>query len=613
MGIGGNRMDSWFEELFDIIKKQKDPDRLELLMLKIYPEFDALVRERKINELEELYQFIRNNELFVSTNETQNLKTKIKCEQELIFRLALLDDFTMLNQLVEDLVIENDQELIKLYLEIWKDKSFIYTYLKERIKKQTSSSTKSRKKQKAFKVEIPVIPRERETEYIHPEPEPVPMKKEAKPEPEFEPEPVTTVEKPKIKETPPIKTPEPIKTEPEKPIVKQAEIEQKIQKTEPVKQNTIKKPTKKHIMGQQALEFGSTLKQEPKVNKTEKAEKSPPIKPDVPEQTKGKQQIELQPEPKTPKEIRPKEPTKKAFAVPKQAKQEQLREIWTPDFFEFIDLFIEQYPILINQEKLRQLSTPKPTFFRMVLEFVDSEERSYDFFIKFINFCLSYSMNDLVSYLVDKSHMLRKYASANIAFLNKPDIKKAIQLLYLLEDEIADYITNSFNELKLLRYVDQFYKQDEVTNQLIQQAVNASRFTPKMTELSFHIDSVKYFDNYVFNIKERLIDMTNINHLYWSMILATSICIYVERLTDTDYINSMEWVGETALQLAIHVDNNQMREIIETLALSYIRRIYKAGQSSPEYPNWWDRQIEDMRDAKLGSLDKVRSIEQYTT
>lgn len=512
-------MDNWFKDLFDIVKKQRDPMKLELLMPKIYSEFDILVRDRDIFELEEIFNYINSSNFFNSTNPKQNEKIKLECEQEIIFRLVLLDDFSMLNKTVDDLINNDEPHILNKYLDSWKHKSFIYDYIKNRINS--------------------IIP-------IQPDKD------------------ISNSRNKKVKE--------------EKPI--------KDKKTEIKKIKSIE--TKKVIEKEKAIEVEKPILKKPiiKVNLYEDDELQSSV--EIIEENKEKAPK------KTPKKPVVKEPKKEITETDKN--------------LDLIDLIIEKYPIIVNKEKLSNLTNPKFAFYRIVTEYIDSDNRDIDFFIEFVNLCVTNGFMDLVHFIAQKSKALRHVASFNIAFLNEPDIDKCKKLLDFLRDENVDYINTSLNELTLLLYVDNLYQGDEITNNIITETKKVARFVPRLTETYEHTESINFFINNILSPKTRTIDMTNVNHLYWSMVLATYLGIYVFHSKESDYIECMETVTEVSLQLSIHIEDQSMKNILKELALSYVRKIYKAGITSPNYDSWWVRQVDDLRDSKLECLSKLKEI-----
>jgi len=511
-------MDNWFRDLFDIVKKQKDPMKLELLMPKIYSEFDILVRDRDISELQEIYNYINDNDFFSTIDSSQNKIIKLQCKQEILFRLVLLDDFTMLNKSVDELIDKANPQIINSYLDSWKHKSFIHDYIKKRI-----NSSK-----------------------------------------------------------------------PEKIIIKPSNIKQSIEKKKPEKVETKKdKPIEKK-------------KSDSKIKLTIREKPKAAIKPIIKEKPVIPNKETIQ-----EKESIPVVVSKKETDIPVINKQKIVKTNVVKkdnDFIEFIDIIDKQYPIIINKEKLLNLTNPQLAFYRIVSEYIDSETRDIDFFIKLIDLSILNNCLDLVHFTAQKSKALRHVASFNIAFLNEPDINKCEKLLTLLKNEKVDYINTSLNEIRLLTFIDDLYQGDEITNEIILETKKVARFVPKVTDIYQHTESMDFFIKNIFSLKTRTIDMTNLNHLYWSMILATYLGAYVHKQNESDYIKCMETVTDVSLQLSIHIKDSSIKAILKELAISYIRKIYKAGITSPNYDSWWVRQVNDLRDSKIDCLSKLEKI-----
>ncbi len=525
-------MDNWFKDLFDIVKKQNDPMKLELLMPKIYSEFDILVRDRDIFELKEIFNYINSSNFFNTTDPKQNEKIKLECEQEILFRLVLLDDFSMLNKKVDELISNDKPHILNMYLDSWKHKSFIYDYIKNRINSimpiQTDkdiSNSRNKKGEKPIEKKKPEIKKEK------------------------------LIKKKKVETTNIIKKENPIETKKE------------IQKEKPIE--VIKPELKKPFI---------------RINLDEDDDEPLEVIEEIKE--------------KIPKKIAKKsviQDLKKGF----EKKDNSL---------DLIDIIIEKYPIIVSKDRLLNLTNPILAFNRIVVEFIDSDNRDIDFFIEFFNLCITNGFMDLVHFIAKKSQMLRHVASFNIAFLNEPDIDKCKKLLLLLKDEDIDYIKISLNELTLLMYVDDLYQREEITNNIIIETKKIARFIPKLTDTYLHTESINFFVKNILSPKTRTIDMTNVNHLYWSMILATYLGIYVFHAKESDYIECMETVTEVSLQLSIHIEDQSIKKILKELALTYIRKIYKAGITSPNYDSWWVRQVDDLRDSKIECLSKLEEI-----
>ena len=74
-------MDSWFIELFDIISRQRETLKVEMLLKELYGEFDILVRRHSIQELKEIYYYAEEKNQI----NTVNIETTIDNKNDVIF------------------------------------------------------------------------------------------------------------------------------------------------------------------------------------------------------------------------------------------------------------------------------------------------------------------------------------------------------------------------------------------------------------------------------------------------------------------------------------------------------------------------------------------------
>jgi len=139
-------------------------------------------------------------------------------------------------------------------------------------------------------------------------------------------------------------------------------------------------------------------------------------------------------------------------------------------------------------------------------------------------------------------------------------------------------------------------------------ATNAAYSAPSMIEAFQATEAIDYFINNVISNKHQLIDIRNLCHVYWSLILAASVGIYVKRSHVSDYTESMDWISSSALLLAERIEEPEVKDSIKVLATSYVTKIYRLGCKSDDYDDWWERQRDDLRESKNDNLASINSI-----
>jgi len=574
-------MDSWFSELFEILSRQTESTKVDRFMPKLYDEFDVLTRAKDKEELHEIYQFVRIDNPVKTNDSSYNDKTHQDLKKEVIQRLLLLGDFTMLELDMQELLDEDNTKKIDEYLKAWKSKSIVYNHLKDFI-------DANRKPEPVFKTNKTIIePEESEDDFFFPEPKPI--KKQV-------------VETEEIKT--PIPTPKQEKVEPE------PEVKEVIQPEQTTK-----------------IEPKAPLIKEPEIKKTDTVEvtKSEPKPEKVVEKAKPEPKIEKKPEPKaeTPKkEI--KEPTKKAEPI-KTLVPEVKEAVIKPDFrkktedfvleagkeysfMDFVTLMSDRYPIRINTEILAAMTAPHQTYYRALIDFIDSEARDATFFIDMMRFIKKFDQQKLIDFIVDRSWALKNLTNFNIAVINEPEADLRTELMSMLGDEVGEHIILSRHEHKLRKYVEEHFHPDETSETLKMHAYKAAVTAPSLGEHGTASDAIDYFVNNVIATKHQLIDIRNMAHVYWSMILAATIAVYVKRSHVSDYTESMDWISGAALLLAEKIEDSDIRTAIRTLATSYVTRIYRLGGKSDDYDDWWARQKDDLRESKNDNITSINSI-----
>ncbi|MCK4552459.1 MAG: hypothetical protein KAU02_06020, partial [Tenericutes bacterium] len=128
-------MDKWFVDLFDIISGQKKTTKMDLLLPELYNEFDILARNDNIEELSEIYQYINDDNPFKTINVEYNNKANVFCKKEVIKRLIILNDYSILDDEFSEILSKNNKKIINDYLEVWRDNIIVTMHLKN-IKEQ---------------------------------------------------------------------------------------------------------------------------------------------------------------------------------------------------------------------------------------------------------------------------------------------------------------------------------------------------------------------------------------------------------------------------------------------------------------------------------------------
>ena len=195
-----------------------------------------------------------------------------------------------------------------------------------------------------------------------------------------------------------------------------------------------------------------------------------------------------------------------------------------------------------------------------------------------------------------------KVCTLNIGLLNEKEIVNKKQLIELVQDEVAEYISLSTCEISLREFIDYQNYSDETIDNINKYAIKASISAPNMVKAFTVVDCIEYFNNSIYPKQSRVIDLDNITHLYWSMILACYLSIYTERDVESDYTKSIRFITEIALKMIQLIDDDSIKLVIRTLAISYVRRAYNSAVKCDNYENWWERQKDDLLDAKLESV-----------
>ncbi|MCK4552253.1 MAG: hypothetical protein KAU02_04985, partial [Tenericutes bacterium] len=312
---------------------------------------------------------------------------------------------------------------------------------------------------------------------------------------------------------------------------------------------------------------------------------------------------EIKKQPPVKKTMEDSEP--KSVIKPKKNSEKTEKEI----LLGFVDMAIYKYKISINKEIIKKQTNPKRIIFGVMKDFVDEKERTTTFFVELFQLLIEYNLDSLISHIAEKSVMLKKLCVLNIGLLNETDLSNIFSLLDTLRNEDIIYIKESISEREIRTYIDNHKSDDYKTEDLITFSNLASMKAPKQMETHEAIKAIDYFTNSIFYNKTKALYEDNIDVLYWSMILSAVLGIYVSRKNVSNYIDSMNITSKIAIKLLNKIDKSSLKSKIQNLTISYIRRIYKSGTSSHNYDNWWQKQKDDLLDAKLNALDILRPID----
>ena len=481
-------MDQWFKDLFDIISSQKKANKIDLLLLELYSEFDILARNRDKDELIEIYNFIKDENPINTNDIVFNKDAFLILKKELMTRLILLNDLSVIDEEIERLIIDNNKKDIKDFHNLWRTNAFIYKYIEDKI------NDKDLLKKKAKKVEPKPI------QEIYSEPIIEETKKEIIEEPsDIHKEAITEEKISLFKSTTPIKKPEPIIKETPKP--------------------------KKILNHSDAMNL----------------------------------------------------------------------------FFDLIARLNAEYDINLDIVKLKQQSNPKRGVYTAVKEYIDRTDINAVALLKMFNLFKEFNEEELIDYLADMSKTVRKVCTFNIGLLSEEYIDEKKKIIEFISENKSDYISLSLCEVILHEFIESKNYNDVVTHSLLKYSTKASLKVPKIIKAHEVSDCIEYFESSVYPKQSRKFDSKNINHLYLAMILSAYLGIYIEREYESDYSKSIKLIVEIANSM-IALGNQNLEMIIRTLAKSYISKIYKSATISENYDSWWDRQKEDLNDAKLEAI-----------
>ncbi|MBN2540372.1 MAG: hypothetical protein JXB08_02485 [Bacilli bacterium] len=530
-------MDSWFEELFEIVKKQTETIKMDRLLPKVYLEFDVLVRKNNLGELRNIHRFLKEEHPIHTEDSEYNIKKEQECLKEVLYRTVLLDDYSTLDEDLDEILESGDGNLMEEFLAQWQDMHVIYDYVLAYFESGMSGKAKD------------------------PEPEPIieseehmslqDLLKELDEEPEATPEPEEIIQP---SQEVPLEEPKPKKAKKPKP-------------TEP----------KDTTFEEDFLSTGETVKEPIPVPKQE---------PEPVKKSLFKKIVEPKPEPI----------------------ESQESPIDT-DFFDFFDMVMKSYPNTISKEKLQELPDPKPTFIRLFLEHIDSEEHSAAFFHELIAFFDKLGYSDMADFITDHSKMLEKCATVNIGLLHNEHTDQIKQLLDSMRTTLSKNLVNTKLEITLSFFIQSLGEEDKITRSIRQLSEKISVNAPYQIETHEATGAIEFFLNHILLKPGRDFKADKLPQLYWSIILAASLGIYVIRRNASDYQTLIDYIQVAGIHLYNLLEVESLKETTRQLALHYIRTMHKCALSGPHYASWWTRQVDDLLDAKLSAISKFNEID----
>ena len=540
-------MDQWFNQLYEIIGKQIESKKTEMILPEIYSELDILARKQNIEELHEIYEFTESNNPIKTNDVTYNKNAYHKLKKEILKRHVMLRDFSILNRDINAYIHDNDQKKINKLLNTWKDSTYVHNYLEEIVFNAKKAKKVYRPEEAKKTVRIkPVV----------------------------------------IKEKPLVLTPEP-KKEPELELETKPSPKNVIEKKEDLTVSKRGKLPKKNITPEVFIESDSFIETEVILKPKQDRELPKPRVTKVVEKKQSDEVVEVE--------------TKPITIVPSKGSYEL--------FFDFVDIISKKYRMIVNVEMLRKLSNPKPNFSRFLLQYIDENDRNSRFFIELFKLLTEYDLVDLITYIIEKSFIIKKLCTYNIGLLNETDLNTKIELLDIVVKQNFIFIKMSDLERKVRFYIDNLGLNDTTTKVIKNKVFEISKFAPLMMESFYATDALGYFKVNFVEREDKGFDPDNLSHLYWAMMLGASTGVYVLRSKYTDFIESMDVVTEMAIHLIKKTDDLDIKFAVKTLATSYIRRIYKIGTQLPDYGDWWARHKDDMLESKHKGLAILNPID----
>lgn len=568
-------MDQWFLQLFDLIKRQKETRKVEMLLPELYIEFDILARLENSDGLKDIYTHLEELDPFNTDDKIFNKNSYKKLKRELLKRLIILNDLTIIEDEARELVLKDDQKLIKKYLTSWKDHSYVHAFLIDYFDKyKTSEPPKKLKPKKAVK-ETPINDVETSIE------------EKIQPEVDLEPSPKEVLEiiQEKPKHKPVMIHPKP-KTE---------SVEEVSQKDEIIFQGIEEKPTEESLQESTAEEEIKPIKKKRKNRLFKKDEQSSKAESnDILESSKSIAHESIQ---KTQENV-----IANSNIVDEKANN------YTKDFDGLMDLLTDKYKLTVNSNRLDTLGDPRPNFYRILAGFIDSTSRDALFFIDLFKILKEYNENEFITYIAGKSNWLRKLCIMNIGLINVADTRNKFELLSYLEEQEFEYIEKSLLEKKLRVYFDSLSSNSEMAGKIFGHASKVGALAPKQVDESSVYTSVDFFKKKVMSSNSQ-VDLENPTELYWSIILATGLCTYVLRYKDYDFTTSLDCIHKNSIKLISLTKNQELIDTMVTLFKSYIRNVYKFGTKAPGYEDWWKGQKDSMLDAKLDAIEELNLID----
>lgn len=579
-------MDQWFNQLFDIIGKQVEYKKVDMLLPEIYSELDIVARKENIIELHEIYDFVNEKNPVKTEDPDYNKLAHDKLKKEILKRHVMLRDMSILSHDLEELLLTNNQRAVNKFISNWKESKFVSNYLEEIVfnSKKPKKAVRPENVQRTVKVNIPKIVKE-------------PVVKEVKEKPVPKPKPI-------------------IKEAPKKEVIADAFLEPEIELKkevflEPVfePEPEIKEPIAKKVVEEKILEVipKPFVEKKPEPVKKHRKEKKAKVIDSFPKKKVSKSSFiepnEVILKPKFDRDLpRPNDKTQTQEPTLNKPAEIHIEKDPYDSFFNCVSILSSKYSMLVNVEMLKKLTNPKPNFSRFLIQYIDEQDRNARFFIELIKVLTEYSLEDIISQIIEKSFKIKKLLCFNTGLFNMEDLNTKSELLDIVKNQDFDFIKMSLYERKLRQYIDNLHAKDSTTEDIKKKTLEISRFAPLLIETFYAADAISFFKINLLEKNDRIVEPGQLSHLYWAMMLSTSVCIYVIRTKHSEYIDSMNCVADFGNQLIKESSDSSIRKACKILASTYIRKIYKMATDLPDYAEWWDRQKDDMLDTKRKAL-----------
>ncbi|MBI9009171.1 MAG: hypothetical protein JEZ05_03995 [Tenericutes bacterium] len=595
-------MDQWFNQLFDIIGRQIESKKVDMLLPEIYSELDIVARKENIIELHEIYEFVNEVNPVKTQDPDYNKLAHDKLKKEILKRHVMLRDMSILSHDLEELLQTHNTKAINKFINNWKESKFVFNYLEEIVfnSKKPKKAARPEDVQRTVKINIPkkIIEPVLDVEKEKPVPKPKAVVKEA-PKKEVKPDPLP---RPKI--------------EPKKEVIHEAFLEPEIEPKkevfiEPVKEPEpeIKEIVETKVVEEKTIKVISKpiIQKKPEPIKKQRKEKKEKVIESFPTKKVSKSSF-IEPDeviikPKFDRDLpTPNDQTETQDPTLEKPAEVHVERDPYEKIFNCVSILSSKYSMLVNVEMLKKLTNPKPNFSRFLLQFIDEQDRNARFFIELIKVLTEYNLEDIVSQIIEKSFKIKKLLTFNIGLFNIEDFQTKSELLDIVKNQDFDFIKMSLYERSLRQFIDSLQAKDTTTEDIKKRTLEISRFAPLLIQTFYSADALSFFKINLLDKNDRIVEPGQISQLYWAMMLSTAVTVYVIRTKHSDYIDSMNCVADFANQLIKESSNSSIRLATKILASNYIRRIYKMATDLPDYAEWWDRYKDDLLDTKRKAL-----------